>query len=206
MGIHSVIHYSKCKYHYMVNTYRYLRAARGYKKMSRQYRRALGYTTRVPFSGMVGGAPQQALGAVHDIAPSRTEEIKDIARLAGLHLNEVTALALILEGPVRFIPDLISAVTEAVTEYPYEFSRFLWQYALYLWRCFGYGFWLFKLCAFSLTMLFACWHGNARRAAFPLIMIGLCGFLSDLPLASVLMIGGPIVVAWFWLLQPSESR
>ncbi len=65
---------------------------------------------------------------------------------------------------------------------------------------------LVKLCAFPLTMLFACWHGNAKRAAFPLIMIGLCGLLSDLPLASILMIGGPIVIAWFWFLQPSRSQ
>lgn len=149
--------------------------------MSRQYRKALGYTTRPRFSlDMVGGAPQQALGALLDIPLSRTKETEAIARLAGLHLNEVTAPASTLQGSVLFIQDFISAVVEAVTEYPYEFAYFLWLYALYSLRCFGYGFWRFKLCAFSLIILYARRHGNGKRAAFLLIMIGLCGYLSGL--------------------------
>ena len=203
-GIHSVVDYSKRKYHYVYNAYRYARAARVYEeKMSQQDRKGLGYTTQTLLSlGMVGGAPQQALGAILDMRPSRENEINEIARLAGLQLDEVNALALAIEGPVRSTQAFVSAATE----YPYEFSYFLYQYVLYLWRCIGYGFWLIKLSAFSFIMLFACWHGNAKRAAFPLIMIGLCAFLANLPLAFIMVIGCPIAVAWFWYLQPPEAQ
>ena len=37
----------------MYNTYRHLRAARNYQKTSRQYRKALGYTTRAPRAGNI---------------------------------------------------------------------------------------------------------------------------------------------------------
>ncbi len=106
-------------YHHVYNTYRYLRAAREHQKMSRQHREALGYTTRAPFSlGFMGGAPQQALGTLLDISLSHTKETEAIARLAGLRLNEVTVLALILEGLVLSTQNFISAVVGTLVSTP----------------------------------------------------------------------------------------
>ena len=135
---------------YTYNTYRHLRAARRYQILIRQYPTDHGY------------------GVLLTLPLPRRKQTEAIATLAGLHLEEVPALALALEGPVLFTQEFVSAFTE----HPLEYEQFLGKYVLYLWWRWGDGFWPFKLWVSLLIMLYAWWYGNARRAA-----VWLFGFL-----------------------------
>lgn len=166
---------------------RYLHASRNYQKITRQGRKTAGYssryTLRSPTSlGMVGSASQHSLVPFLDFPPSRTTEIQDIARLAGLGVEEVPALALRLEGPVRRTQDLVSDALE----FPHEVALLLWWETLRLWRVFGYGFWGLKLGCGFLLFLCGCWFGNGNRVAIKLILLGLCGLFSGLSLGYLL--------------------
>ena len=84
---------------YVYHTYRHLRTARKYQILIRQHPTTLGY------------------GVLLDLPLPGREQTEAIATLAGLHLDEVTALALNLEGPVLFTQEFVSAVTEHLREY-----------------------------------------------------------------------------------------
>ena len=149
------------------NPYRHLRAARRYQVLIRQYPTDHGY------------------GVLLTLPLPRRKQTDAIATLAGLLLDEVPTLALILEGPVLSTQEFVSAVTEQ----PFEYTYFLGKYVLYLWWRWGDGFWPFKFYVSLLIMLYAWWHGNARRAAVWLFMFLFFGWFSGVQInVNVLMI------------------
>ena len=180
----SIIHSGKRLYRYVYITYRYLCGARQGHQIQKASR-----------LGLPGAIPQRALTMYDDNVTSRSQQIETNARLAGIHVSEVTSLALTLEGPLLWTEDFALAVIE----HPYMFARFLWQFGLYSWRFFGQGFWWVKFYGCCGLMLLAYRLGSAKRAAFPLVMFVLCGLLAGQPFTFVLMIC-PILVASHWWL------
>ena len=180
----SIIYSSKRYYHYVYNTYRYLRGARQGHQIQKASR-----------LGLPGAMPQRALAMYDENVTFRSQQIQNNARLAGIHVSEVTSLALMLEGALLWTEDF----TLAVIENPYGFAQTVSQVGLYAWRIFGQGFWWVKFYGCCGIMLFAYSLGSAKRAAFVLIMIVLCGLLAGQQFILVLMIC-PILVASHWWL------
>ena len=180
----SIVYSSKRLYYYVYNTYRYLRGARQGHQIQKASRLAL-----------PGAMPQRALAMYDDNVTSRSQQIANNARLAGIHVSEVTSLALMLEGSLLWTEDFALAVIE----HPYGFAQFVLQVGLYAWRIFGQAFWWVKFYGFCGIVLFAYSLGSAKRAAFALIMIVLCGLLAGQEFTLVLMICPMLVATHWWL-------
>ena len=177
-AVDSIIYSSKGFYYYVYNTYRYLHGARQGHQIQKASRLAL-----------PGAMPQRALAIYDDNVTSRSQQIEYDARLAGIYISEVTSLGLMLEGTLLWTEDFALAVIE----HPYGFAQFVLQVGLYVWRIFGQGFWWVKFYECCGLMLFAYSLGSAKRAAFPLIMIVLCGLLAGQQFTLVFIIC-PILV------------
>lgn len=127
--------------------------------------------------GTVGSAFERGLSAFFDIPISRTTEIQEVATLAGLRVEEVPALALRLEEPVRWTQNFVSAVLQC----PHEYTLLLRQAVHGLWRDLGYVFWQLGLGLGILSMIIGLSYGNGRRVASLLLAINLCWLFSGLP-------------------------
>ena len=158
--------------------------------MRRQRRNISGNTPRTLSSlvNSIGGREVElGLSTILDTQPSRAMEIQAIETLAGLRVEEVSAVALRLEGPVRFTHSAVSAVLE----FPYEYALLLGQTVLGtvlgLWRYLGYFVWQYALGPGILIMIISFICGNGRRVASLLMGIYLCWLFSDLSFSIVVL-------------------
>ena len=145
-----------------------------------------GYTPRGLLSlvtSIGGRAPELEFSTILDTQPSRAMEIQEIEILAGLRVEEVSAFALRLEGPVRWTQSAVSIVLE----FPHKCALLLGQTVLGLWRILGYFIWQYASGPGILIILISFICDNGRRVEFLLMGIKICWIFSDLSFSIVVL-------------------